>query len=60
MEESVLLHCRDSISAEVSMEIKPVKEHSVDQLICQFHSLLIQHQNVIDLGQFVVDVFWNG
>lgn len=50
---SVLLECRDSISAEVSMEIKPVKGHSVNQLICQFYNLLIQHKNVIDLGKFL-------
>lgn len=50
---SVLLQCRDSISAEVSLEIKPVKVHSVNQLICQFHNLLIQHKNVIDLGKFL-------
>ena len=50
---SVLLQCRDSISAEVSMEIKPVNGHSVNQLICQFHNLLIQHKNVIDLGKFL-------
>ena len=50
---SVLLQCRDSISAEVSMEIKTVKGHSVNQLICQFHNLLIQHKNVIDLGKFL-------
>lgn len=50
---SVLLQCRDSISAEVSMEITPVKGHSVNQLICQFHNLLIEHKNVIDLGKFL-------
>ena len=48
---SVLLQCRDSISAEVSMEIKPVKKHSVDQLICQFYILLSQNKNVINLGE---------
>ena len=51
MDKSVLLQCRDSISAEVSMEISPVKDHSVVQLICQFHNQLIQHKNVIDLGE---------
>lgn len=48
--ESVILQCRDSISAEVSMEIKPVKEKSVSELICQFYILLNQSKNVIDLG----------
>jgi len=50
VEGSVLLQCRDSISAEVSLQIKPVKAHSVAELICQFNNLLIQHKNVIDLG----------
>ena len=53
MKESVLLQCRNSISAEVSMEIKPIFDHSANQLICQFHNLLIQHKNVIDLGEFI-------
>lgn len=53
-DESVLLQCRDSISAEVSLEIKPVKEHSVDQLICQFHALLSQRKNVINLGELII------
>lgn len=51
MDKSVLLQCRNSISAEVSMEISPVKDHSVVQLICQFHNQLIQNKNVIDLGE---------
>lgn len=50
--ESVILQCRDSISAEVSMEIKTVKEKSVSELICQFYILLNQSKNVIDLGKF--------
>lgn len=50
VKESVLLQCRNSISAEVSMEIKPIFGRSANQLICQFHNLLIQHKNVIDLG----------
>ena len=51
--ESVLLQCRDSISAELSMEIKPVEEHSVHQLICQFYILLNWSKNVIDLGKLI-------
>ena len=54
VERSVLLQCRDSISAEVSLQIKPVKAHSVAELICQFNNLLIQHKNVIDLGKFTM------
>ncbi|XP_029183167.2 fibropellin-1-like [Acropora millepora] len=46
-EGSVLLQCRNSMSAEVSMQIKPANHQ---RLICQFHSLLTQRQNVIDLG----------
>lgn len=55
---SVLLHCRDRINAEMSMELKPVNEHSVDNLICQFiESLNIQHKNVIDVGKLVWGFF---
>ena len=55
---SVFLQCRDRISAEMSMELKPVNQHSVNKLICQFsESLTIQHKNVIDLGELVLGLF---
>ena len=56
VDKSVLLQCKDSISAEVSMQIKPVNHLSVDELICQFHRFLTQHQNVIELGTLPLDV----
>lgn len=55
---SVFLQCRDIINAEMSMELKPVNQHSVNKLICQFsESLNIQHKNVIDLGELVLGLF---
>jgi len=56
--ESVLLECRDRISAEMSMELEPVNQHSVNNLICQFNeSLYIQHKNVIGVGELVLGLF---
>ena len=55
---SVFLQCRDRINAEMSMELKPVNQHSVNKLICQFsESLNIQHKNVIDVGELVSGLF---
>lgn len=53
VDQSVILKCRDNTSAEISLEIQPVKEYSAFQLICQFHKMLVQHRNVIDLGKFL-------
>lgn len=56
--ESLLLRCRDTISAEISMELKPVNQHTVNKLICQFNeSLYIQHKNVIGVGELVLGLF---
>ena len=55
---SVLLQCRDRISAEMSMELRPANEQSVDKLICQFNeSLYIQHKNVINVGELGLGLF---
>ena len=50
VKESIVLHCRDSISAEIGMNIKAVGKTSREELVCQFVAYLAQHRNVIDLG----------